>query len=179
MFEGVTHAEHQCDPLGQEATSHERQCLRGDAIKPLSIVDNTDQRLFLGSLGYQAEDGQADEKSVRGIPSAQAEGFGERIALWRRNAIEEVEHRCAELMQSGERQLHFPLDTGNAGDAASRRLLQDVFEQRGLADPGLSPDDQDAALTRPNAGHQSIECLALAASTTEPLARIATRHARG
>ena len=42
--------------------------LRGDSIKPLRVIDEADQWLFLGHLGQQAEYGQPDEEAVRRLP---------------------------------------------------------------------------------------------------------------
>ena len=47
------------------AAGDEREHLRGDAIEPLRILDEADQRLLLGSLGQQAQHRQSHEETIR------------------------------------------------------------------------------------------------------------------
>jgi hypothetical protein len=93
--------------------------LSGDSIKPLRIIDNADERLFLGHLCQQAEHRQPDQKPIRHLPPTQAERPAERIALRARQTPQMVQHRRAELMQPGERELHLGLNTRRSRDATS------------------------------------------------------------
>ena len=61
--------------------------------------------------------------------------------------VEEIEHRRAQLVQSGEGQLHLRLDAGGAHDPTARRARRHVVQQRGLADAGFAMDDERSALT--------------------------------
>jgi hypothetical protein len=68
---------------------------------------------------------------------AQPERGLQRIALRVRETVEATEHRHAELMQPGERQLLPRLDADRAHDPKIRRRFDRVPQQRGLPDPGL------------------------------------------
>ena len=84
-------------------------------------------------------------------PCAQAERGAQRVALRRREALEPVEHRRAQLMQPGERELHLRLDARRSRDRGTQTRARQVVQQRGLADPGLAAQDQHPALTGPHA----------------------------
>jgi hypothetical protein len=86
-----------------------------------------------------------------------------------RKAIGEVEHRSAQLMKSGERQLHLGLDTGRTGDDASVGVPGEVVEQRGLADPGLAADEQHLALSGAEVGNESPQSSKLRTPATKLL----------
>jgi 3-oxoacyl-[acyl-carrier protein] reductase len=65
-------------------------------------------------------------------------------------------------VQRRERQLQLGLHAGELSDATARGLPRAVVQQRGLADPGLTTDDQHRALAATHPVKQTIECLALA-----------------
>ena len=67
-----------------------------------------------------------------------------------------VEHRRAQRVQAGERELHLGLDAGRAGDPASLRRRRQVPQQGGLPDPRLAAEDQHAALARAHARDESV-----------------------
>ena len=79
--------EHERDLLRQQAAGHERKHPRRRTIEPLRVVDDTQQRLLLGSLGQQAEDRQSDQERVRSRPGTEPERDAERIALGTREAL--------------------------------------------------------------------------------------------
>ena len=85
--------------------------LRRRPIEPLCIVDDADERLLLGHLRQQAQHCQTDQKAVRCISRAEPERGTQRIALRPRQRVEPIQHLPAQLMQAGERKLHFGLDT--------------------------------------------------------------------
>ena len=62
-------------------------------IEPLFVIHQADQRLVLGHLGEQAQDGQRHEEAIRGRPGAHAERRLQGIPLRRRKTLEPVEHR--------------------------------------------------------------------------------------
>ncbi len=171
-----THREHQRHPLRQQPPRDEGQRLRGDPIKPLSVVHDADQRLLLGHLGQQAEHRQPHQETVRRAPRTQTERDGQRITLRTGKATEMPHHRHAQLVQPGERQLHLRLDASSPRDLTSCRAPHQVLHQRGLADPRLAAQDQHLTLTSPGACHQPIQRLALATPATQPAPRIAARH---
>ncbi len=56
----------------------------GRLVKPLRVIDNREERLFLGRFGQQAEERQSDEERIgrraRRLTN-QAEGDAERLVL--------------------------------------------------------------------------------------------------
>ena len=108
------------------------------------------ERLLLGGLGEQAEDGQTDDEAVRGRFRAEAERGLERITLWAGQSLPQVEQGGAQLMQTRICELHLVLDAGTSRDATPGRALHDVLQQRRLADARLAAHDQDLAVTRPD-----------------------------
>ena len=81
LVAGLAQREHQSHPLRQQASRHERECLHGHLVEPLRVVDDADQRLLLGGVGQQAQDGQADQEAIRRRAGAQAERRVQRVAL--------------------------------------------------------------------------------------------------
>jgi hypothetical protein len=53
------------------------------------------------------------------------------------------EHRRAQLVQSGKRQLHLRLDTIDLRELETAGLLRDVCHQCCLADSSLAPQSRD------------------------------------
>ena len=89
--------EHDRDPLRQQAPRHERERARRRAIEPLRVVDDTQQRPFLGGLRQQAEHRQTDQERIRRLPCAEPERDGERVALGCGQGVHQVEigaHSC-------------------------------------------------------------------------------------
>ena len=133
-----TGPEHQADRLGPQPPREEREDLRRGAVEPLLVIDDAHQRPFPGQLGQQAQGGQADQEPVRWRPGTEAERGPQRVALRRRETLQAVQHRRAQLVQYRERQLHLRLDTHRARHPAAGRLPGQVLQQRGLAHPGLA-----------------------------------------
>jgi hypothetical protein len=113
---------------------------------------------------------------VRGGAALQPEGDAQRILLRAGQPPEPVEHRRAQLVQSGERELHLRLDARRPRDAAPRGAPGGVLQQRRLADPRLAAQDQHPALTGPDALHQTVQRLALAPPAEQSAPSIAIRH---
>ena len=170
------HREHQRHRFGEQSPGDEGQCLRGRPVEPLGVVDQTDQRLLIGGLGQQAEHGQPDEEAVGGGGGAETEGGGEGVTLGRGEPVEVVEHRRAQLVEPGERQLHLRLDACRPGDATRRRARRQHVEQRRLADPGLAPQHQDAALPADDRRDEAAQDVALALAAQQPDISTVTHH---
>ena len=102
--------EHERDPLRQQAAGHERERARRRTIEPLRVIDDTQERPLLGSLGQQAEDRQSDQERIRSRSGAQPEGDAKRVALGIRQTLRSVEDRRAQLLKRRERELHLSLD---------------------------------------------------------------------
>ncbi len=150
--------------LGQQAPGHERQRLCGRPIEPLRIVDQAHERTLLGRLGQQTQDRERDEEAIRCRAVVQPERRPQRVTLRAWQPVELAEHRRAQLMQPGERELHLRLNARDPGDATLRGPLGDVLQQRRLADPRLAAQHLHRALPRPDALQLAVQCLALDAS---------------
>ncbi len=70
------------------------------------------------------------KKRSGGCPGGQPERRRQRIALRRRDAIQPIEHRRADQVQPGERQLHLRFVPTHVGDPTPRRPLGHVCQQR-------------------------------------------------
>jgi hypothetical protein len=99
---GLARGEHDTDSLSQQAPSHKRKRQGGRVIKPLCVIDDTQQGAFLGDLGEQAQHAQPDEKPIRGCADAQSEHDLERLALRNWKTAEPIEQGRAQLVQTGE-----------------------------------------------------------------------------
>ena len=115
--------EQQHNRLGLQAPRHERQYLCRGPVKPLGIIDQAQQGPFLGGVGEQAEQRQADQEPVGLRPGAQPERRPERLALRRRQPPETAQHRPAQLMQAGEGKLHLRLGPGRPDNLEARGTL--------------------------------------------------------
>ena len=153
--------------LRQQPPGDEPEHLARGVVQPLSVIDQADQRPRGGVLGQQAQSGQTHHEPVGGRPRRQPEGHPQRVLLRLRQRGQAVQHRHAELMQRRERQLHLRLDAGELNQAAPCGLARAVADQRSLADPRLTPDDQHRTLTATNAVQQGIEDLAFASTSPE------------
>jgi hypothetical protein len=175
---GLAQREYQSHPLRQKAPCHERKRLHRHPIEPLRVVDDADERLLLGGVGEQAQDGQADQKAIRRGTGAHAERGVQRVALGDWQEPETAKHRCAQRVQAGECELHLGLDPRYPGDPASLRDARQIPQQDGLTDSRLAAEDQHATATRARFHDESIQYLALAVTVEQPHPReVGVRHA--
>jgi hypothetical protein len=68
-------------------------------------------------------------------------------------------------MECRERKLHLRFDTARVYDAEVRRPFDDVLQERALADAGIPPYHQRAALAVPNSIEEIFECATLLRAT--------------
>ncbi len=92
------------------------------AVEPVSVIDETQQRPLFGNLCQQGECSQGDQKAVGGIARREAEGDAQGVLLGIRKRVEPREHRCAQVMQSRERQFHLGLDARDLGHSEPSSL---------------------------------------------------------
>lgn len=144
------------DRLGDQSARDERQCLHRDAVDPLRVVHDKDQRPALGGCADQSEHRQPDQEAIGRGAGAATERDVQRVALRSGQPIEVFQQRRAELLQRGERELHLALHTGHSRSAEPRRALQQEVEQRGLADTGFAPQHEHLALARAGEGRQTL-----------------------
>jgi hypothetical protein len=143
-----TRREDERDRLGEHPAGDERDDLGRRAVEPLRVVDQTDQRPLLGGIAQQAQHREADREPIRRFPRPHAERRGQRVALRRRQVLQPIQQRRAELMQPRERELHLGLDADRVHDPAARRPLRHVPQQRRLAHPRVAAHHQRPALAR-------------------------------
>jgi hypothetical protein len=141
----LAHGEHQPERLRTKTARDERQRLRRGRVEPLRVIDDADQRSVLRDIREQTQDREADEEPIRRIATAQTKRGAKRIALRAGKALDAVQERCAQLLQSGVRELHLRLDSGRPGDPAPRGPLRQILKQRTLANPGIPAQHQRPA----------------------------------
>ena len=130
------------DRLGQQPAGRERQALHRGLVEPLRVIDQAGQRLVLRRGGQQAQHRQPDQEPVRSLALPHAERDRERVALRPRQLVEPAEHRHAQLVQPGERQLHLGLHPPGPDHPKPRRPAGRIVQQRRLPDPGLAAHHQ-------------------------------------
>ena len=114
---GLTCGQDQAQRFREQPARDERQRLQRRAIEPLGVVDDTHQRAFAGHVGEQAQDRQPDEEAIGWRARHQPERRAQRVPLRPRQPLETIEHRRAQLVQAGERELHLGVDPGGPGHA--------------------------------------------------------------
>jgi hypothetical protein len=127
----------------------------------VGVVDHPENRLLLGHFGEKAEHAEADDESIRSRRFAQAERRRQRVTLRSGQPFEQMERRCAELVQAGVRELPLVFVARSSRDAESGGASDQVVEQRRLADTGLATDDQHLAPAALHLCEQPIESVAL------------------
>jgi hypothetical protein len=159
---GDTGPEHHADRLGPQPARDERQDLRRGAVEPLLVIDDAYQRPFLGHLGQQAQGGQADQEPVRCRARTEAERGPQRVTLRRRQTLQAVQHRRAQMVQHGERQFHLRLDAPARATRQPEACPARYSKSAVLPTPGspcttrarLSPA-RTAATSRPSTAHSA------------------------
>ena len=134
----------------------------------MGVLHETEQRPLLGRGRQQAEHGESDQEPVRDVTGCEAQGDIQRVLLRLRERVELVEHRRAELVDPGERQLHLRLHARDLRHTESRGPTSGVPEQRRLSDARLASDDQDGALTLARLCQEPVEHFALAGPVKKP-----------
>jgi hypothetical protein len=163
----LARAEHEPHRLRQQATCNKRQGQRRGLIQPLRVIDDTQQRTLLGHLREQTQHRQPDEKPIRGFTGAQPEHDLHGLLLRRGEPLEPVEQRPAQLMQTGERQLHVRLHPHRPDEGQVRRRRDQVFQQRRLPDPSLAPQHERPALAAADRRDQVVQQRALASPAAQ------------
>ena len=159
--------EHDRDRLREQPAGDERQREGGFLVEPLRIVDRTQKRLLLGRIREQAERRQADDEAIRRLAVAEPERHTQSLALGRGQSVEPTEHRRAELVQAGKRELDLRLNSDRPQQPQVRRRIDRVVQQRGLADARLSAHHEGAALPRARRAKQPAESGALRVAATQ------------
>ena len=111
-----TRGEHDPDGLRQQAPGDKRQRQRRGLIQPLRVIDDAQQWTLFGRGREQAQHGQPDEEPIGSGAGAQPEHDLQGPPLRVREFGEPVEQRRAQLMQTGEAQLHVRLHPDRPDD---------------------------------------------------------------
>jgi hypothetical protein len=85
-------------------------------------------------------------------------------ALRPRKFVQLVEHLQAELMKAAIRELHLPLDAEAAHDLPTFNTSAEVFQERGLSDPGVTAQDDGSAATGCDLAREGVKPFALGAA---------------
>ena len=134
----------------------------------MSVLHRTEQRPLLRRGRQQAEHGEPNQETFRNVTGCDAQGDIQRVSLRLRQRLELVEQRRAQLMDTGERQLHLRLRGGDPRHPKARGTTSGIPEQRRLSDACLTPDDEDGAFTLAHACQEPIEQFALADPVEQP-----------
>jgi hypothetical protein len=163
----LARGENDTDSLSHEAPSDKRKRQGRRVIKPLSVIDNTQQGSFLADVREQTQHAQPDKKPIRGCADAQSEHDLERLALRDWKTAEPIEERRAQLVQTGESELHLGFHPRALDDGQIRRRADGVLEQGRLPDPSLASQHQHPAPAGSHVAEQRVESVALAAPTEQ------------
>jgi hypothetical protein len=150
------------NPVGDQPSGRERERLRGCTIEPLRIVDDRQQRAFLGGLREEAQGRQTDEEGVRSGAHPEPERDRQGLVLRRRQAVREGKNRREQLLKRSEGELDLPFHANRPQDPEPLRRLDRVFEQLGLAHAGLAKDHERPAVPASGGFEEPVECLSLA-----------------
>src|SRR4029077_8978829 len=136
-------------------------------IEPLCVIDNAEHRTTLCRFRQQSHNGETNKELVRHCSRAQPKRRLQGFALWCRKPIEQVEKRCAELMQPCEWEFRLRLHSYCTQYCHVRGRLTCPLQQGRLSDPGLSGQYERCAVTCTRAIEQSIEGVALPPPTPQ------------
>ena len=117
----VAHCEQHGNRLRLEPTADEAEDLSRGAIKPLGVINDAKQRLIGVRLGEQRQDCQRNEEMIWRATACQPQSNPESGRLRRWQLSEPVQPWSTQLLQRGERKLHFRLDPGCAPNTEVRR----------------------------------------------------------
>jgi hypothetical protein len=139
--------EHQPDGFGLQTAGYEAQRLGRGPVQP------------------------PEQETARRRPRSQAERGLQRVALWPGQAFRAAEHRPAQLMQPGKRKFHLRLHARRPSQPASRTAgpLGQVLQQHGLADAGLTADNQHRAASGPDRLDHIIKRVTLSTAAGQPV----------
>jgi hypothetical protein len=113
------------------------------------VRGRADQRLLISLVGEQAQYRQANPQPVRRGPVPLPQRNRKCIALGTGQLVKPGKHRREQLVERGEWQLHFRLNTADLGNPEVVRLAGRVVQQRCLADARLAAQHEHAAAARP------------------------------
>ena len=120
-------------------------------IKPMRVINNSQQRLLLSRLRQHPENRQSNQERIWHGPRDESERDAKRLPLGLRETVDKVKERGTQLLNRCERELHLGFDPGRPGGPKPARSLDRVVEQGGLADARFAMHDQHAATSAAHA----------------------------
>jgi hypothetical protein len=146
LFAGLSDGEHHHHRLGQYPPGDEPERLTGRGVKPLCVIDETQQRTLARHFRQQGERGQRHEKAVGVSPDSRPNATWSALLCGSGRVSTQGSIGAQSLVESGKRQLHFGLHPGDPGHAKTRSPLGTLVQECGLADSRLTAHDQRRAL---------------------------------
>jgi hypothetical protein len=154
------------DRLGEQPARHEpstcRWRRRATGDRPRGTAAAAPRH-----LRQEGERGQAHEEAVGGAAGAEAERDAQRGLLRRRQRVEPVEERRAQLVQPANGSSRSDSTPETCASPEAGRLLGGVAHERRLAHAGLAADDEHGAARAARVGEQPVQRLTFAGSAAE------------
>ena len=116
-FGCLPYGEQQDDRLRLDAPGHERQHLGRGLVKPLGVIDQAESGSSSAASDSRLSTAKPMKKRSGGAPLLSPKAVARASALRRRQAIEAIQQRPAQLMQAREREFHLGFNPGHASDA--------------------------------------------------------------
>jgi hypothetical protein len=88
--------------------------------------------------------------------------------LWRRQPVEPIEHRSAQLVEAAVGELHLGLDADCARDAPALDASREILQQRALACAWVAAQDDDLASAAVDVDDDPVERFALLPPADQP-----------
>ena len=167
LADGLAYGEYERHRLRENPARDKPQHPGRGIVEPLEIVHDAQQRPLLSHGRHQAERRQRDQEAVRRVTGHEPQGHPQGNLLRLRQPIQSVEHRRAQLVQSRVGQLHLRLDARDLGEPAAGGLLNDIAQQRRLADTRFATDDEHGTVPPAHILEQPVQQRALARSALE------------
>jgi hypothetical protein len=156
--------EQERDAFRPHSTSHDGERLSRLSIKPLSVVNDTENGVLGSQPGQQAQEGQAHEQPVGcragNMPERRTKSFS--LGCWQ--LVKRGQAMYAELLSSGKTELILGFITDSTQHPESGGRVYGVAQQGGLPDSGLTANNDRAAVTGARSVQDPVEYLAFVSS---------------
>ena len=127
-----------------ETTRRDRERGRRFLIEPLCVVDDAHHRDVDREVRQRRQGGEADHERIR-RPVFEPERRSQRASLRDRKTGLGVDVMPQQAVQRRVGEVHLRLDADEVDHLQVRRSLDEVLEQRGLADPRATPEHERLA----------------------------------
>ncbi|GAB3994940.1 hypothetical protein GCM10029992_10840 [Glycomyces albus] len=156
------------DRLRRQAPGGEQEGVGGVAVEPVGVVDDDVQGLVGRGLDQEVQHGQADlEPLDAGGALAHAQGGAEGFGLGGREAVDVLQQRVEQHLESGVGPGVLGFDAEGAQDGEAVGQVDGGVGDRGLADAGFAADDQCAAVADAGAVEEGVDGLQFRVASVE------------